>query len=432
MVSVAAVSCPALLIAGCASGQGKTTVTAALARHHARMGRRVRVFKAGPDFIDPTILEAASGAPVYNIDCWMIGTEDSRALLAAAARDADLILVEGAMGLHDGEPSAADLAVTFDLPVAAVIDAGAMAQTFGAVAKGLKEYRAVPFAGVIANRVAGAGHARILVASLPPDIMLLAALPQAARSLPERHLGLVQADELAGLTSMLDALADLVGASAYTALPPAVKFTPYATPAAPQLLAGRRVAVARDAAFSFLYRANIDCLTAMGAELIFFSPVADDAVPAADALYLPGGYPELHAAQLARNRRWQDSIRAFAAAGRPLLAECGGMMVLFDTLTTLDGTAHAMAGLLPGKVTMRERLGALGLQSLALPQGELRGHSFHYSLLDTPLEPVWRCTPRRLGTGECVFRRGAITASYLHAYFPSNPVAVAALLTGTV
>lgn len=432
MVENGALSCPALLIAGCASGQGKTTVTAALARYHARLGRRVRVFKTGPDFIDPTILEAASGAPVYNIDCWMVGTEDSRALLAAAAREADLILVEGAMGLHDGEPSAADLAVTFDLPVAAVIDAGSMAQTFGALAKGLKEYRSVPFAGVIANRVAGARHASMLAASLPPDIALLAALPKATRSFPERHLGLVLADELAGLTAMLDALADLVGESGYTALPPAVRFTPCDAPAVPRLLGGRRIAVARDAAFSFLYRANIDCLMAMGAELAFFSPVADEAVPAADALYLPGGYPELHAAQLARNRRWLDSMHAFAAAERPLLAECGGMMVLFDTLTTLEGTVHAMAGLLPGKVTLRERLVAIGLQALALPQGELRGHSFHYSQLNTPLQPTWRCTPRHRGAGECVFRRGAITASYLHSYFPSNPVAAAALLTGTV
>lgn len=430
MVNDAALSCPALLIAGCASGQGKTTVTAALARYHARLGRRVRVFKTGPDFIDPTILEAASGAPVYNIDCWMVGTEDSRALLATAARDADLILVEGAMGLHDGEPSAADLAVTFDLPVAAVIDAGSMAQTFGALAKGLKEYRAVPFAGVIANRVASAPHASMLSASLPPDIALLAALPKATRSFPERHLGLVLADELAGLSVMLDALADLVGESGYTALPPAVQFTPCDAAAAPRLLVGKRVGVARDAAFSFLYRANIDCLMAMGAELAFFSPVADEAVPVADALYLPGGYPELHAAQLARNRRWLKSLHAFVVAGRPLLAECGGMMVLFDTLTTLEGTAHAMAGLLPGKVMLRERLVALGLQAVILPQGELRGHTFHYSQLDTPLEPSWRCTSRHGGAGECVFRRGAITASYLHAYFPSNPAAAAALLTG--
>src|SRR5215470_14124419 len=183
-----ALSCPALLISGCASGQGKTTVTAALARYHARAGRRVRVFKTGPDFIDPMILEAASGAPVYNLDCWMVGIEASQALLAAAAAVSDLILVEGAMGLYDGNPSTADLAETFGLPVVAVIDADAMAQTFGAVAKGLKDYRPVPFAGVIANRVAGTGHARMLAESLPSDVELIAALPRAVNSLPERHL----------------------------------------------------------------------------------------------------------------------------------------------------------------------------------------------------------------------------------------------------
>jgi cobyrinic acid a,c-diamide synthase len=394
------------------------------------MGRRVRVFKTGPDFIDPMILEAASGAPVYNLDCWMVGVEGSRALLAAAAREADLILVEGAMGLYDGTPSAADLAVTFGLPVAAVIDAGAMAQTFGAVAKGLKEYRGVPFAGVFANRVASTGHARMLAESLPSDIALLGLLTKTDRQFPERHLGLVQAGELAGLSDTLDALADVVQESGYTALPPTVPFAPCMAPAPKTLLAGRRIAIARDAAFSFLYRANLDCLAAMGAEVIFFSPLADEVVPQSDMLYLPGGYPELHAARLASNRRWVDSTRAFAVAQKPMFAECGGMMVLFDTLTTLDGTAHPMLGLMPGKVTMRERLTAIGLQSLALPQGELRGHSFHYSQLATPLTATWQCAPQRYGKAEAVYRQGSIVASYLHAYFPSNPAATAALLTG--
>ena len=419
--------CPALLIAGCASGQGKTTVTAALARYHARAGRRVRVFKTGPDFIDPTILEAASGAPVYNLDCWMVGESSSRALLAAAAAEAELILVEGAMGLYDGEPSSADLAATFGLPVAAVIDASAMAETFGAVAKGLKEYRALSFAGVIANRVAGPGHARMIAASLPPDIPLLGALSETAQSFRERHLGLVQASELEALPAMLDALADLIGEQS---LPPAVSFATCEAPLPSRLLAGRHIAVARDAAFSFLYRANLDCLVAMGAELNFFSPLADEPVPRADSLYLPGGYPELHAARLASNRLWLDSLKAFASAGRPLLAECGGMMVLFDTLVALDGSAHTMAGLLPGKVTMCERLAAIGLQSLRLPRGELRGHAFHHSQLDTTLPPAYECAPHRYGKGEPVYRRGAITASYLHAYFPSDPAAAAALLMG--
>jgi cobyrinic acid a,c-diamide synthase len=419
--------CPALLIAGCASGQGKTTATAALARYHTRAGRRVRVFKTGPDFIDPMLLEAASGAPVYNLDCWMVGIDGSRALLGAAAREADLILVEGAMGLYDGEPSSADLAATFGLPVAAVIDASAMAETFGAVAKGLKEYRALSFAGVIANRVAGPGHAQMIAASLPPDIPLLGALSETAQSFPERHLGLVQASELEALPAMLDALADLIGEQH---LPPEVSFASCEASLPSRLLAGRRIAVARDAAFSFLYRANLDCLVAMGAELNFFSPLADEPVPRADSLYLPGGYPELHAARLAGNRLWLDSLKAYVSAGRPLLAECGGMMVLFDTLVALDGSVHTMAGLLPGKVTMCERLAAIGLQSLRLPGGELRGHAFHHSQLDTTLAPAYECAPRRYGRGEPVYRRGAITASYLHAYFPSDPAAAAALLTG--
>lgn len=424
-----AIVCPALLVAGCASGQGKTTVTAALARAYARAGRRVRVFKTGPDFIDPTILEAASGAPVYNLDCWMVGVAQSRALLAAAASVADLILVEGAMGLYDGEPSAADLAIAFGLPVAAVIDAGAMAETFGALAKGLKEYRPLPFAGVIANRVAGAGHAQMLAASLPADIELLAVLPRLTQTIPERHLGLVQAGELAGLQATLDNWADQVDCSGHAGLPPSVTFAPGPVEAPLRLLAGKRIAVARDAAFSFLYRANLDCLAAMGAEVVLFSPLSDAPVPQADALYLPGGYPELHAARLARNRRWLESLRVFAASGRPLLAECGGMMVLYDSLTTTEGTTHAMAGLLPGKVAMQERLASIGLQSLRLPQGELRGHAFHHSRVDTPLVPLLECAPYRYGRGEPVFRSGAITASYLHAYFPSNPAAVAALLS---
>ena len=423
----APLSCPALLIAGCASGQGKTTVTAALARHHVRAGRRVRVFKTGPDFLDPTLLEAASGAPVYNLDCWMVGIDGSRDLLYAAARDADLILVEGAMGLYDGEPSSADLAATFGLPVAAVIDASAMAETFGAVAKGLKEYRALSFAGVFANRVAGPGHAQMIAASLPPGIELLGALSSAARPFPERHLGLVQASEIEALSARLDALADLIGKQS---LPPAVSFAPCAAPLPPRLLVGQRIAVARDAAFSFLYRANLDCLAAMGAELRFFSPLTDEPVPRADSLYLPGGYPELHAARLASNRLWLGSLKAFAASGRPLLAECGGMMVLFDTLVALDGSAHTMAGLLPGRVTMGGRLAAIGLQSLRLPRGELRGHAFHHSQLDTALAPAYECAPHRYGRPEPVFRRGAITASYLHAYFPSAPAAVAGVLTG--
>ena len=435
------VSCPALLIAGIASGQGKTTVTAALARYHTRNGRRVRVFKVGPDFLDPMILQAASGAPVENLDLWMVGAARSRVLLYRAACESDLILIEGAMGLYDGDPSAADLARAFEVPIAAVIDAGAMAQTFGALALGLKQYQQVPFAGVIANRVASAGHATMLKESLPADISLLACVGRAETPLPERHLGLVQASELADLTARLDALADLIEAGGLTALPPAVTFAPQTEAALPRLLEGCVIAVARDDAFSFLYPANLKTLEGMGASLTFFSPLADAAVPQADALWLPGGYPELHAEQLASNSQWQASVRAFHAAAKPILAECGGMMALTELLETVGGQGFSMIGLIPGKITMQKRLAAIGMQEVALPVGNeggndrasdtsrqpLRGHTFHYSRFESPLQPVAHATRAKGGAGEAVYRIGNLNASYFHAYFASHPPAVAEL-----
>jgi cobyrinic acid a,c-diamide synthase len=422
-------SCPALLVAATASGQGKTTVTAALARRHRQAGRRVRVFKCGPDFLDPQILEVASGAPVENLDLWMCGADDGARRLAAAALEADLILVEGVMGLYDGAPSCADIALAFDLPVLAVIDAGAMAQTFGALALGLAHYRpGLTLTGVLANGVGSVHHAELLKGSLPDGIAWHGALARdVAARLPQRHLGLLQAGEIDDLDARLDRLAAALPQAA-DRLPPAVAFTaPDAAPL-PRLLGGVRVAVARDAAFGFIYPANLDTLAALGADVVFFSPLAGEAVPEADALWLPGGYPELHAAQLAQNRAFLGALRAHHAAGRPILAECGGMLVLFDTLTDTAGTAQRMAGLLPGGAVMQKRLAALGGQALALAQGQLRGHTFHYSRLDTPLTPAHYASTPDGRPGEAVYRAGRLTASYVHAYFPSNPAAVAALL----
>ncbi|CAM8654144.1 CobB Cobyrinic acid a,c-diamide synthase [Comamonadaceae bacterium] len=479
-------SCPALLITAPSSGQGKTTVTSALARLHARQGRRVRVFKCGPDFLDPYWHQLASGAPVYQLDLWMTGDADCRQRLSQAAEEADLILVEGVMGLFDGDPSAADLAQRFGLPVMAVMDSGSMAGTFGALAYGLQTFRpGLRWAGALANRVATERHAAMLQRSLRSDSPWLGAVMRnAAMTLPERHLGLTVASEVTDAQARLDAAADALAATPLgkmtlkdlqhwsvefqeqeTALAPArqgeasersaqVKEEPAqragdteqsalplrpTTQASPSQasttknLTGKTIAVARDTAFCFIYTANLDCLRALGAELVFFSPLADATLPPCDAVWIPGGYPELHASTLAANTGLRDSLAAHGQAGKPVWAECGGMMVLFDTITTTDGAQHTLWGLLPGDVTMHKRLSALGPQQLKLQTGVLRGHTFHYSTSASPLMPATR-TARpdhdpMPDAGEAVWQRGSVRASYFHAWFPSCPEAVVELFT---
>jgi cobyrinic acid a,c-diamide synthase len=428
---VTARRCPAVLVSAPASGQGKTTVTAALARFHRNQGRRVRVFKTGPDFLDPMILERASGAPVYQLDLFMGGADHCRELLYRAAGEADLILIEGVMGLFDGQPSSADLAQTLGVPVLAVIDAGGMAQTFAAVAYGMANYRKdLPFAGVVANRVASARHAELAAQDLPDDIPLIAALPRRDEiTLPDRHLGLVQAEEIADLEQRLELAAGALAETGLDRLPPPVKFAPQDPPAIPRLLEGVRVAIGRDTAFAFLYPVNLQLLEAMGAELVFFSPLTDHELPAADSLYLPGGYPELHLESLAANRSMQAAIRAHHGAGKPILAECGGMLYLLESLTDKNGRRAELVGLLSGHAVMQPQLTALGLQAVELEQGELRGHTFHHSRLDSPLTPWARGSNPNLGrAAEAVYRIDRLTASYIHFYFPSNPQAAARLL----
>ena len=420
----------ALMISAPASGQGKTSVTAAIARHHARLGQRVRVFKTGPDFLDPMLLARASGHPVFQLDLFMGGADHCRRLLAEAAAEADLVLVEGVMGLYDGDPSSADLARLFGLPVLAVIDASAMAQTFGALAHGLATYQpGLRMAGVVANRVGSPRHAQMLGDALTPQLPLVAALGRdTALSVPERHLGLVQAMELPDADARLDRWADAWAQAVSPGFEaPTVAFEPLPAEPVDRLLEGVTVAIARDTALSFVYPANVQCLQSLGAEIAWFSPLRDAELPRCDALWLPGGYPELHAPALFASRSMAESIRAHDAAGKPVLAECGGLLYLLDTLVTLDGTRHPMAGVLPGEAVMQRRLTALGLQAVDLPEGAVRGHTFHYSSLSTPLEPLARATsPNGRDTAEAVYRRGRLTASYVHTYFPSNPRAVAA------
>lgn len=424
------VSCPALLIAAPASGHGKTTFTAALARYHTAQGRRVQVFKTGPDFLDPMVLERASGQPVYQLDLWMGGEAHCRNMLYEAASTSDLILVEGVMGLFDGTPSSADLAQQFGLPVLAVIDASAMAQTFGAIAGGLARHRPdLPFAGVVANRIAGEHHGELVREGMPADIICLAALPRNPdAALPSRHLGLVQADELEDLHARLDAAAETLRDTALAALPAPVKFTKAeTTDSHSRLLEGRRIGIAKDAAFSFIYPANLDTLEALGAELRFFSPLTEADIPEVDALWLPGGYPELHLEALSANRSMRQAIRAHWKSGRPMLAECGGMLYCAESLTNAEGNRAGMCGILPGEALMQKRLAGLGMQSAPLPAGTVRGHTFHHSRLENGAEPAMHAERQRGGRGEAIYMTRGLTASYLHLYFPSNPQATASL-----
>jgi cobyrinic acid a,c-diamide synthase len=334
--------------------------------------------------------------------------------------------VEGVMGLFDGDPSSADLAQQLGLPVMAVIDGSAMAQTFGALACGLAAYRqGLPFHGVAANRIGSAYHAQLLKDSLPASMHWLGALPRdESMALPERHLGLVAAAELADIDQRLDALASAWAQHASTVLPPAVAFEQPTVPTFPALLKGCRIAVARDAAFCFLYQANIDLLIEAGASLCFFSPLAGDPLPACDAVWLPGGYPELYLDRLSKQHDLHHSLLSHRDAGKPILAECGGLLFALESLADRDGHKVPMAGLLQGHAVMQPRLTALGLQSVELPEGTLRGHTFHYARASIDAEPLAHAVNPNRGPGqEAVYRHQRLTASFVHFYFPSQPLA---------
>lgn len=421
-------TCRILMIAAPASGQGKTTVVAGLARCLRRQGQRVRVFKMGPDYIDPMIHARASGQPVYQLDLWMMGEAHCRALLAEAAQCCDWILLESVMGLYDGNPSSAEFSRRLKIPVALLIEGAAMAQTFGALAFGLSQYETIQCAGVIANRVNTAGHASFLKESLRDGLHWIGHLPvNNDLTLPERHLGLVTANEIEDLEHKLDACARWIE-TANLDLPTQPWTLPQTAPPFPpsHLLEGVRIAIARDSAFCFIYEANLRWLESAGAELQFFSPLKDTALPEVDALYLPGGYPELHLQTLARNTGMQQAIRTHVAAGKPALVECGGLLYLLESLQDAQGQRAQMTGLIPGQGVMHPRLFGIGMQALTQPQGEIRGHGFHYGEWQNGPEPSQLTTPaRKMSKPEVVYQHQRLTASFTHWYFPSAPEVIA-------
>jgi cobyrinic acid a,c-diamide synthase len=428
------VFCPALFLTAPASGQGKTTVTAALARMLKRQGKTVRVFKTGPDFLDPQILAQASGEHVEQLDLWMAGENYCRYQFYQAAKEADLIIVEGAMGMFDGNPSSADLASTFNIPMAIVMDVKGMAQTAAAIAMGLAGYRDdVQVAGLIANSCSTERHRQLIEDALPDSLPLLATLARSELvALPERHLGLVQASEVRDeLEQRFEAGADwLVEAGLENILErfATVEFKFAELPIAEPYLKNKVIAVAKDEAFSFIYQANLLILRELGAEVKFFSPINDTAIPAADALWLPGGYPELHAQKLADNFSMLKSIKNFSDEQKPILAECGGFLYCLEDLTDLNDEIHVMANILAGQGAMKGKRGCQGMQTAIFPEGEIRAHAHHRSRsFNMPEALSHGRRQRHPAPGEAMYRHHNLNASYLHLFFPSNPKAISCL-----
>ncbi|HLW92998.1 MAG TPA: cobyrinate a,c-diamide synthase [Roseiarcus sp.] len=433
---------PGLVIAAPRSGSGKTTLALGLMRAFRRRGLKVVGLKCGPDYIDPGFHQAATGRPGANLDSWAMSPALLRAIGEEAARDADLVLCEGLMGLFDGVPapegrsgSSADIAAAFGWPVLLVLDVSGQSQSAGAAALGCKLYDSrIEIRGVILNRVGSDRHRRLATQAIEQaSLPTLGALPRSTEiALPERHLGLVQAGETSELEARLDRLADFVEAHvdvdrifALAASSPSSA----SAEAAPPLPPAQRIAVARDEAFSFLYPHLEQSWRRAGAELRFFSPLADEAPPAdCDFCWLPGGYPELHAGRLAAARNFLSGVRRFAAT-RPVHGECGGYMVLGRSLIDSSSAAHDMIGLLGLVSSFATRRMTLGYrQATLLRDGPLgrkdtryRGHEFHYATIVEPggdepfaeVKDAHGSTPVLAGG-----RRGDVTGSFFHLIAP--------------
>jgi cobyrinic acid a,c-diamide synthase len=434
------------VVAGVASGVGKTTVAVGLIHAFRARGLRVAAFKCGPDYLDPTYHTRAAASPCQNLDGWMMGRDSVQTTLCRGSKDADLAIIEGVMGLFDGaspvgdEGSTAEIAKWLDAPVLLVVDAAGMARSVAALARGFAEFdKEICLKGLVCNRVGSRGHLELLRrAMLSPGI--LGALPKdPGLAFAERHLGLRTADQ--------DALPErlIAGWGAHVAAWFDLDAVLEIARSAPKLVgrapadSGRakprfRIGVAFDEAFHFYYEDNLRRLEELGAELVRFSPLRNPRLPEVHGVYLGGGYPELHAEGLSQNREMLSDLAAFASRGGPVYAECGGLMYLSSGIRTSDGRLHPMAGLIPGEAVMCDRLQALGYVEVETQERSLlgeaglrfRGHQFRYSELREVPEDVPRVySVRRRRSGEVLregYRKGNVLASYIHAHWASNPL----------
>jgi cobyrinic acid a,c-diamide synthase len=428
-----------IVVAAPASGSGKTTITIALIAALKRRGVTVRAAKAGPDYIDAAFHAAAVGAPSLNLDSWAMPPRLLDALTAEAAEGADMLVIEGVMGLFDGIPgeegrtgATADLAARYRLPVLLVVDVAGQSQSAAAVVRGFASHdRAVRIAGVVLNRVGSERHRMAVCDAINAlAVSVVGAMPRDETvALPERHLGLIQAGEHDDLAARLDRLADVAERCLdLDAILAAA--TPVGRPQATRPLAlpppGQRIALAADAAFTFVYSHVVNGWRRAGAEIVAFSPLGDEAPPDdCDSCWLPGGYPELHAGALAAAHRFRAGLARFAETRR-VHGECGGYMVLGEGLEDARGVRHAMTGLLGHATSFAARKLHLGYREARLlcdgPTGAagtvLRGHEFHYATL-VAAGPDERFAELSDGQGRALgpagARRGHVTGTFFHA-----------------
>ena len=428
-----------LILAAPASGSGKTVITLALLRHLRRTGLRIASAKAGPDYIDPAFHTAASGRDCLNLDAWAMRPPTLAAAVGALATDAELIVCEGVMGLFDGigadgAGSTACLAEATGWPVVLVLDVAGQSASAAAVLAGFTRFRpGVRLVGALLNRVGSKSHADTIVEACRravPEVPVLGAVPRSPELvLPDRHLGLVQAREHPDLDAFLDRAAAVVGEAVdAAALIRLARQCALAAAIGPPPLPplGQRIAVAADLAFAFAYPLLLTAWRRAGAEICPFSPLAGEAPDAtADAVYLPGGYPELHAERLAATAAWREGLAAAAARGAALYGECGGYMALGRGLVDAAGRRHAMAGLLPLETSFASRRLHLGYRQLRAVTGtplgavgsRYRCHEFHYALVlaegdGQALFDAGDALGR--GLGPCGRRSGSVFGSFVH------------------
>jgi cobyrinic acid a,c-diamide synthase len=444
----------ALMVAGTGSGVGKTTIALALMAVFREQGQVVQPFKCGPDFLDTGHHSAICGRASRNLDTWMLSAEANREIFDRACSGAEVAIVEGMMGLFDGtaggteEGSAAEIAKLLGLPVVLVLDASKSARSIAAVVKGFESFdTGLRFAGIVLNGVSSDGHYRILQSAIQSvtAIPLLGRFPRdPALAIPERHLGVRTVEEEATPQDRFAAFAEAAGK--YLDLGPLLKLAhPHRETMTPMLtrrnsVSQVRIGVARDKAFSFYYEDNLDLLREDGAEIVPFSPLSDDDLPAnLDGLYLGGGYPELYAKTLISNRPMIHAICCFAESGKTVYAECGGMIYLGQSLTTLDGQTLPMAGALPLEFEMTSRLVQFGYVEVEFIDGCLlgekgvivRGHSFHHSRVrkGNAMPTSYRVRYSLSGQSEQEgFCYKNVLASYIHLHFRGNPRLVASFL----